>query len=110
MNRHVAVWSIASLPTSLWVLSWAGEQAQLSWLNRLLDAPLVVFFVGPALAFDALGLIDWNVLEPTGPKVLGSQALAEAIYCVTDSVVLLLLGYLVIAVIRLIQRPSTREV
>jgi len=93
---------LAALPWLTLALNILCQSAALSALRPLAEALTIAFFLGPLLFFDWIGAIRWNLLAGD-PQLFGSAWVADAVYAVSSSVVLFLIGKLVLMLFRLRQ-------
>ncbi len=89
----------AALPVLAWALERLAEFSVFSALRPFCDWLTLVFFVGPMLFYDAVGLIRFNVLSSRPPELAGSAILAQLIYVSTSSLLLFAVASAAVAVV-----------
>jgi membrane protein implicated in regulation of membrane protease activity len=92
---------LATIPVLVRLLAAVSTLQLFDWLRNVADILLVTFFIGPALFFDWIGLIRFNVLGGT-PTLFGSPWAAEVTYIASSSLVLYLVGILALKLLRVI--------
>ena len=93
---------LAALPWLTLVLNICCQSAALTSLRPLAEALSMAFFLAPLLLFDWIGAIRWNLFAGD-PQLLGSAWAAEAVYALSSSLVLLLIGKLLLTPFRVWQ-------
>ena len=85
---------LAALPWLALALNIGCQSAALTSLRPLAEALTIAFFLAPLLFFDWIGAIRWNLLAGD-PQLFGSAWAADAVYALSSSLVLFLIGKLV---------------
>jgi hypothetical protein len=93
---------LAALPWLALALNFLCESAALSSLRPLAEALTIAFFLAPLLFFDWIGVIRWNLFAGD-PRLFGSALAADAVYALSTSVVLFLIGKLFLTLFRVRQ-------
>lgn len=87
---------LSAIPLIVWLLSRLSELRVFDWLGDIIELPYMIVFFPPALLFDSIGLINFNILDTGGPEFMGSKFAAEAVYVIFSSALLYLLGKLLL--------------
>jgi hypothetical protein len=93
---------LAALPWLTLALNTFCQSTALASLRPLAEALSTAFFLAPLLFFDWIGAIRWNLFAGD-PQFLGSAWAAEAVYALSSSLVLLLIGKLPLTLFRVRQ-------
>lgn len=91
---------LAALPFLTLVLNLIGQSEAFSSLRPLSEALTIAFFVPPLLFYDWIGAIPWNLFAGD-PRLFGSAWAADAVYVLSSSLVLFLIGKLLLTLFRL---------
>jgi hypothetical protein len=86
---------LASVPLFVFALVAISQAQIFDWLRGTADCLETLFFLGPVLFYDWIGLIHFNILGGT-PELWGSFWLAEALYAASSSFILFWAGKLIL--------------
>jgi hypothetical protein len=93
LRRNVLPLSLAALPIFVLLLGEVSTLDAFAGLRNVAELLQIIFFLGPILFFDWIGLIRFNILGGD-PKLFGSFWAAEATYALSCSLVLFIAGKL----------------
>jgi hypothetical protein len=98
LRRNVLPLILAALPMFVLLLGEVSRLDAFAGLRNVAELLHVIFFLGPILFFDWIGLIRFNILGGD-PKFFGSFWAAEATYALSCSLVLFIAGKLFLKVL-----------
>ena len=90
---------LAALPFLTLVLNLIGQSRAFSSLRPLSEALTIAFFLPPLLFYDWIGVIRWYLFAG-GPRLFGTEWAADAVYALSSSLVLFLIGKLALRISR----------
>jgi hypothetical protein len=93
---------LAGLPWLTLAFNFLCQSAALSSLRSLAEPLTIAFFLAPLLFFDWIGAIRWNLFAGD-PRLFGSALAADAVYALSSSMVLFLIGKLFLTLFRVRQ-------
>jgi hypothetical protein len=91
---------LAALPLLALALNFICQLDAFSLLRPFAETLALVLFLPPFLFFDWIGAIRWNLFAGDA-RLFGSAAAADAVYILTASLVLFVLGKLLLQIGRL---------
>jgi hypothetical protein len=99
--------TVSRLPLFLAAVPWLAlaldvfcQSPALASLRPLAEALSIAFLLAPLLFFDWIGAIRWNLFAGD-PRLFGSAWAADAVYALSSSLLLLIVGRLFLALFRL---------
>jgi hypothetical protein len=91
---------LAGLPWLTLAFNIFCQWAALTSLRPVAEALSIAFFLAPLLFFDWIGVIRWNLFAGDS-QLFGSVWAADAVYALSSSLVVFLIGRLFLTLFRL---------